>query len=154
MPDRATDKRGQNPADPGFATAAFEQASENIRHIRNERIWFASAYGAVVTGGLALLQRDNGNAAANKSLTTIGYVVLVLFSLVSLMSSIRLVEELRHAITILQRLVDENGIGALVGLIEPPRGFAASLPMRWVFPIFYGLTTVVLVLLLVVHLIR
>ena len=134
-----------------LATAAFVQAWENIRHIRNERIWFTNAYTAVVAGGLAVLQRGVGSST-HKALTAIGLVVLVLFSVASLMSSIRLVAELQIAITNLQRIVNENGIRRLVGMIEAPRGFAKSLPIRWVFPIFYGLTTASLLVLLVVHL--
>lgn len=136
-----------------LATAAFVQAWENIRHIRNERIWFTNAYTAVVAGGVALLQKGIGDPT-DKALTTIGLVVLVLFSVVSLMSSIRLVVELRTAITNLQHVVNENGMSRLVGIIETPHGFARSLPIRWVFPIFFGSTTVCLAALLVVHLFK
>ncbi len=139
--------------EPHVAAAAFVQAWENVRHIRNERIWFTNAYTAVIAGGLALLQRDSG-ASTNKLLTSTGFLVLVMFSLASLMSSIRLVAELRKSIANLQRVVAENGMGPLVGMIEPPRGIGASLPMRWVFPIFFSLTTAALVVLLVVDLLR
>jgi hypothetical protein len=131
--------------------AAYVQAYENIRHIRNERIWFTNAYTAVIAGGLALLLRDNGSSA-NQAPKSIGLLVLLLFSVVSIMSSIRLVAELRAAIANLKRLVAESGMGQLVNLAEPPRGFASSLPMRWVFPIFFTLTTAALVVLLVIHL--
>ncbi|MBK9120406.1 MAG: hypothetical protein IPM18_12510 [Phycisphaerales bacterium] len=139
--------------EPHVASAAFVQAWENVRHIRNERIWFTNAYTAVVAGGLALLQRDVGTSA-NKLLTCTGFLVLVMFSLASLMSSIRLVAELRHSIANLQRVVTQNGMGSLVGMIEPPRGITASLPMRWVFPIFFCLTTMALAVLLVANVLR
>jgi len=140
-------------AEPHVAAAAYVQAWENVRHIRNERIWFTNAYTAIVAGGLALLQRDMG-AAQSKLLTCTGFTLLVLFSLASLMSSIRLVAELRNSIANLQRMVAEHGMSSLIGMIEPPRGIGASLPMRWVFPIFYSLTTATLFVLLVIQLLR
>ncbi len=137
--------------EPHLTAAAYVQAWENIRHIRNERIWFTNAYTAVIAGGLAFLLRDNGSTA-NQAPKSIGLLVLVLFSVVSIMSSIRLVVELRTSIANLRQIVDENGMGQMVGLIEPPAGFGTSLPMRWVFPIFFSLTTASLVVLLVLHL--
>jgi hypothetical protein len=136
--------------EPHVAAAAFVQAWENVRHIRNERIWFTNAYTAIIAGGLALLQRLGDSS--NRLLTSAGLVVLMLFSLASIMSSIRLIAELRNSIANLQHVVAENGMGPLVGMIEPPHGIAASLPMRWVFPIFFSLTTAALLLLLVFHL--
>ncbi|MBK9128024.1 MAG: hypothetical protein IPM13_09505 [Phycisphaerales bacterium] len=139
--------------EPHVASAAFVQAWENIRHIRNERIWFTNAYTAVVAGGLALLQRDVGTST-NKLLTSTGFLVLVMFSLASLLSSIRLVAELRNSIANLQRVVAANGMGPLVGMIEPPHGIGASLPVRWVFPVFYSLTTAALLVLFILDLLR
>lgn len=147
------DRRSSPAGHPGLAAAAFVQAWENVRHIRNERIWFTNAYSAILVGGLALLRVDQASAAPSTP-PTIGLIVLILFSVVSLMSSIRLVAELRNSIANVQRIVDENGMGRLVGVIEPPRGFGTSLPMRWVFPIFFFLTTVSLVGLLFVRVLR
>lgn len=138
-------------AEPHVAAAALVQAWENVRHIRNERILFTNAYAAIIAGGLALLQRDIGTSQSKLSTCT-GFTVLALFSLASLMSGIRLVAELRNSIANLQRVVAENGMSSLVGMIEPPRGIGASLPMRWVFPIFFALTTAALFVLLAVQL--
>ena len=151
MIEQTNQESRQIPVEPKLVAAAYTQAWENIRHIRNERIWFTNAYTAVVAGGLAFLLRDNGSSA-NQAPKSIGLLVLVLFSFVSIMSSIRLVAELRTSIANLKRMVDENGIGRIVGMIEPPAGFGTSLPMRWVFPIFFSLTTASLVVLLVLHL--
>ncbi len=134
--------------DPAFVIAAFAETSENIRHIRSERIWFCNAYCAIVAGGLALLPRDPG-IASNRRVVLAGLVVLVLFSIVSLACSIRLVAELRNALANLGRIASDNGMDGLVGIIDPPRSFGASMPMRWVFPIFFSLTTVSLLVLLI-----
>ncbi|MFX8704250.1 hypothetical protein ABTM89_19400, partial [Acinetobacter baumannii] len=75
--------------DPALAIAVYEQACENVRHIRNERIWYGNIYVAVIAGGLASLPRDLADAQ-NRRLATIVLVVLLLFSLASLLSSIRL----------------------------------------------------------------
>jgi hypothetical protein len=137
---------------PAIAAAAYVQAWESVRHIRNERIWFTNAYSAIVAGSLAALLRDNGGVTSRA--TTVGLLVLVLFSFASLMSSIRLVAELRNSIANVQRAVDETGMGRMVGAIEPLSGFGARLPMRWLFPIYYSLSTAALTALFVVQLLR
>lgn len=150
MTSQFTQETNQATTAPQIVVAAYVQACENIRHIRNERIWFTNAYTAVVAGGLALLLHDN-ESSANQAPKSIGLLVLVLFSILSFLSSIRLVVELRTAIAHVRRLANECGLGQLVILAEPPRGFGSSLPMRWVFPIFFVLTTGALVALLVIH---
>lgn len=135
---------------PALVVAAFSEASENVRHIRNERLLFCNAYCAIVAGGLAVLPRDM-SAASNRRLVTMGLILIVLFSLVSLACSIRLVAELQNALTNQKRIAAENGMGRLVGVVDLPRGFGASMPMRWVFPIFFFLTTTSLLILLGVH---
>jgi hypothetical protein len=101
-------------------------------------------------GGLATGWRERHEQVS----TTVGLLVLVLFSFASLMSSIRLVAELRNSIANVQRAVDENGMGRMVGAIEPLSGFGARLPLRWLFPIYFGLSTAALVVLCVVQLFR
>jgi hypothetical protein len=137
---------------PALAVGVYVQAWENVRHIRNERIWFTNAYGVIVAGSLAALLRDSESGTSGS--TTVGLLVLVLFSFASLMSSIRLVAELRNSIANVQRAVDETGIGRMVGTIEPLSGLAARLPMRWLFPIYFSLSTAALVALFVVHVLQ
>ena len=152
MTDHFEKEGSQFATNPALAVGAYVQAWENVRHIRNERIWFTNAYSAIVAGSLAALLRDS-DSVTNRS-TTVGLLVLVLFSFASLMSSIRLVAELRNSIANVQRAVDENGMGRMVGTIEPLSGFGARLPMRWLFPIYFSLSTAALVVLLVVRLLR
>jgi hypothetical protein len=147
-----TDEGSPFTPNPALAAAAYVQAWENVRHIRNERIWFTNAYSAIVAGSLALLLRD-GQSVTSRS-TAAGLLILVLFSFASLISSIRLVAELRNSIASVQRAVDENGMGRMVGTIEPLSGLGARLPMRWLFPIYFILSTAALVVLFVVHLFR
>ena len=154
MGEHTTEESSQIPANSALATAAFVQAWENVRHIRGERIWFTNVYTAVVAGGLVLLQRDIGASASKKPLAIIGFVVLLLFSFASLLSSVRLVAELRNSIANLQGIIDEYGMTRMVGPIEPPRGFASRLPVRWVFPIFLGLTTAAILMLLIMHVLQ
>ncbi len=151
MTEQNHQEDNQGAIGPALVAAAYVQAWENIRHVRNERIWFTNAYTAVVAGGLAFMLRDNGSSA-NQAPKSIGLLVLVLFSILSIMSSIRLVAELRTSIENLKRLGNQVGIEQLIGMIEPPRGFGTRLPMRWVFPIFFSLTTASLVVLLIIHL--
>ena len=152
MTDHLEEEGSQLASNPALAAAAYVQAWENVRHIRNERIWFTNAYSAIVAGSLAALLRDSESFTSRS--TTVGLLVLVLFSFASLMSGIRLVAELRNYIANVQRAVDENGMGRVVGAIEPLSGFGARLPMRWLFPIYFVLSTAALVVLFVVHLLR
>jgi hypothetical protein len=147
-----TDEGSQFATNPALAAAAYVQAWENVRHIRNERIWFTNAYSAIMAGSLAFLLRESEGVTSRS--TAAGLLILVLFSFASLISSIRLVVELRNSIANVQRAVDEAGMGRMVGTIEPLSGFGARLPMRWLFPIYFGLSTAALVVLFVVHLLR
>ena len=152
MTDPFEKEGSQFATNPALAAAAYVQAWENVRHIRNERIWFTNAYSAIVAGSLAGLLRDSGSFTSKWA--TVGLLILVLFSFASLMSSIRLVAELRNSIANVQRAVDETGIGRMVGTIEPLSGFGVWLPMRWLFPIYFILSTAALAVLFVVHLLR
>ena len=154
MTDHLEEKGSQfaGSPNPALAAAAYVQAWESVRHIRNERIWFTNAYSAIVAGTLAALLRESGGVTSRS--TTVGLLILVLFSFASLVSSIRLVAELRNAIANVQRAVDETGMGRMVGAIEPLSGFGARLPMRWLFPIYFSLSTAALAVLFVFHLLR
>jgi hypothetical protein len=150
MTDHLEEEGSQFASNPALAAAAYVQAWESVRHIRNERIWFTNAYSAIVAGSLAALLRDSESVTSMS--TTVGLLILVLFSFASLISSIRLVAELRNSIANVQRAVDETGMGRMVGSIEPLNGFL--LPMRWLFPIYFSLSTAALVVLFVVHILR
>ncbi len=152
MTDHFETEGSQLATNPALAVGAYVQAWENVRHIRNERIWFTNAYSAIVAGSLAGLLRDG--ASVTSRTTTVGLLVLVLFSFASLMSSIRLVAELRNSLANVQRAVDETGMGRMVGALEPLSGFGARLPMRWLFPIYFSLSTAALSVLFVIHLLR
>jgi hypothetical protein len=152
MTDHLEKEGSQLATNPALAAAAYVQAWESVRHIRNERIWFTNAYSAIVAGTLAALLRDSEGVTSRA--TTVGLLILVLFSFASLVSSIRLVAELRNAIANVQRAVDETGMGRMVGAIEPLSGFGARLPMRWLFPIYFSLSTAALAVLFVFHLLR
>jgi hypothetical protein len=119
-----TDEGSQLAISPQLAAAAYNQAWENVRHIRNERIWFTNAYSAIMAGSVALLLKSE--SATSRS-TAAGLLILVLFSFASLISSIRLVVELRNSIANVQRAVDETGLGRMVGTIEPLSGFGARI---------------------------
>ena len=153
MIDHLDEEEGsQLASNPALAAAAYVQAWESVRHIRNERIWFTNAYSAIVAGSLAALLRDSESFTSRSA--TVGLLILVLFSFASLLSSIRLVAELRNSIANVQRAVDATGMGRFVGTIEPLGGFGAWLPMRWLFPIYFSLSTAALLVLFVVQLLR
>jgi hypothetical protein len=152
MTDHFEEEGRQFASNPALAAAAYVQAWESVRHIRNERIWFTNAYSAIVAGSLAALIRDSESFTSRSA--TVGLLILVLFSFASLLSSIRLVAELRNSIANVQRAVDATGMGQMVGTIEPLGGFGAWFPMRWLFPIYFSLSTAALLVLFVFNLLR
>lgn len=153
MTEQTKQESSQGAIDPHLrvaASTAFVQAWQNARHIRIERIWFTNVYTAVVGGGLAFFATTQWGSATQAP-KSIGLLVLVLFSIVSIMSSIRLIADLRTSTAALKRLVNESGMGQSVSLADLPHGFGASLPLRSVAPILCSLTIASLVVFLFVH---
>ena len=126
--------------EPAMTVPIFEQNCENVRHIRNERIWFGNIYVAVVATALTLLpSRQPGEHDAPPELLPLAF--LCVFSAVALLSSLRLVAELNTALTKLQALATQEGFAALLSLGVSENSIQAGLKLRWVFPVFYALAT-------------
>jgi len=136
---------GSTGADPRVVASIYQQAWENVRHIRNERIWIGNIYVAVVAGGMAILPHGS-DVERSKAVTIMMLCVLLAFSIVSLLSSIRLVAELRQAMANVENLAARAEVSKLIGVIDVRTGFGAHMP---VFPIFYSIVSAAILFLLV-----
>jgi hypothetical protein len=120
--------------------ALLRESCENVRHVRNERIWFGNIYVAAAAAGLALLPREAFGASDGLPGILL-LTFLTVFSSVAWFSSLRLVAELEEALNRLAALTERQGVSQYVSLGVSHRVVGARMKLRWVFPLFYGLTT-------------
>jgi len=135
-------------SDPALFAMMFQQNWENARHIKNERIWFMNTYAVISAGILSLLQSIRGEATLELSLL----FFMCLFSLLGLLTSFRLKAELEACLEKLEAMVAQAQAGEFVAL-EQSEGTLTRYPkFRWIFPVFYCITTTSFVALLVYRL--
>jgi hypothetical protein len=140
----------QDPAtiDPAVFSTVFSQNWDNARHIKTERISFMNAYSIVSAGVLTLLQ-------AVQTSELIQFAVLVfmtLFSGIGLLTSLRLKSELEECLAKIEALSGQAGMTQFVALGHL-EGEASRFPrFRWMFPVFYSMTAVGFIALMVYHL--
>ena len=134
--------------DPDIWNAVFQENWANVRHIKSERIWFTNIFSIITAGALSLLQSTRGEAVVEFSL--IGFMCL--FSLMGLLTSLRLKAELEECLEKLQAMVVEAHVEKFVAL-ERSEGALARYPQfRWIFPAFYIISLIGFVALLVYRL--
>ena len=97
QPETSENSTAINPAI--FATI-FQQNWENARHIKGERIWFMNTYSLISAGALSLLQTIRGEAVLQLSLI----LLMCLFSVIGLLTSLRLKAELEECLGKLQAM--------------------------------------------------
>ena len=114
------------------------QNCENARHIKNERLTFVNIYAIVVAGTLSLMSSIKGNTAEDLYLS----FFLWFFTILGLISSLRLKAELDECMTKISAIAKEAGLADYLaaGMSE---GRLTRLPkFRWVFPVFYLIASV------------
>src|SRR4029434_5567633 len=82
------------PIDPGMFAAVFSENWDNVRYIKSERISFMNAYSVICAGVLALLQ----SVQASELIRIALLFFMTLFSLVGLLTSLRLKGELEECL--------------------------------------------------------
>ena len=92
----------------------YQQNCENARHIKNERIWFMNIYSIIAAGILSLLNSIRGQAVLECSLI----VFMCLFSLIGLLTSLRLKAELEECLQKLESMAISKHLQAYVALGE------------------------------------
>ena len=131
-----------------FATV-FEENWENARHIKTERISFMNAYSLIAAGVLALLQ----NVHTSQMIRIALLFFMALFSGIGLLISLRLKAELEECLAKIEAMSAQANMTKFVahGQLQ---GKSSRYPrFRWVFPIFYAMTTVGFVALIVYNLV-
>jgi hypothetical protein len=124
--------------------AVYQQNWENARHIKNERLSFTNIYCIVAAGMLSLLHTVAGKRVLEISML----FFLVLFSVIGLLTSLRLKAELEECLHKIDQIVSQTGVGAISALSEA-KGVPTRYPkFRWIFPWFYSIGTIGFLILL------
>jgi hypothetical protein len=125
------------PIDPGMFAAVFSENWDNVRYIKSERISFMNAYSVICAGVLALLQ----SVQASELIRIALLFFMTLFSIVGLLTSLRLKSELEECLAKIEAMTTQAKVSQFVALGQL-EGRAAQYPkFRWIFPIFYSMTT-------------
>ena len=123
--------------DPTIFAAAFNENWQNARHIKSERISFMNAYSLISAGVLTLLQ----NVQATDLMRTGLLAFMSLFSLFGLLTSLRLKGELEECLAKIEAISAQASVSQFVALGQL-EGRSSRYPrFRWMFPIFYSMTT-------------
>src|SRR5882724_11382847 len=125
--------RPLTPSEKRTLLAIFAQHWENARHIKNERLSFTNIYAIVSAGILTWLHPVRGEPVLEVSLL----VFLFAFSVIGLLTSLRLKAELEECLRNIERIVTQTGLEEFMPVIDS-RGALTRYPkFRWLFPAFY-----------------
>lgn len=123
----------------------FRQNAENARHVKSERIWFMNIYSIIAAGVLSLLHSIRGEAVLEYLLV----LFMLAFSLIGLLTSLRLKAELEECLHQLQKMALEDGSQEFLALGETEGALTLYPKFRWIFPLFYSIATLAFVALLI-----
>jgi len=119
--------------------AIFQQNCENVRHVRYERLTFTNIYAIVAAAALSLLRSVKGEPASELAL--MGF--LLVFSVLGLLTSLRLKAELQASLENIERAVEAMDLEKYMSPTISKGDLARYPQFRWIFPIFFGLATIV-----------
>ena len=135
--------------DPEIFEAVFSQNWDNARHIKSERISFMNAYSVICAGVLALLQTIQASELIRIALL----FFMTLFSLIGVLTSLRLKSELEECLEKIEAMTVQANVSQFVALGQL-EGKPSRYPrFRWIFPIFYAMTTAGFIALIVYRLV-
>ena len=135
--------------DPDMFAAVFSENWDNARYIKSERISFMNAYSVICAGVLALLQ----SVQASELIRIALLFFMTLFSLVGLLTSLRLKSELEECLAKIEAMTVQAKVSQFVALGQL-EGKPSRYPrFRWIFPIFYTMTTAGFLTLIVYRLV-
>lgn len=117
--------------------AMYEQNWENVRHIKNERLWFTNIYAIVVAAVLSFLHSSTSAGIISVSLQAF----IFLLSIIGFLISLRLKSELENYLNTIDNMVHETGLEAYSTHDEIERPGIQLLKFRWIFTIFYLVTS-------------
>jgi xanthine/uracil permease len=135
--------------DSKMFAAVFSENWQNARHIKAERISFMNAYSLISAGVLTLLQSVRESTLIQITLLAF----MTVFSLIGVLTSVRLKSELEDCLGKIEAMSARANVNEFVALGQL-EGRAARYPkFRWIFPIFYSMTTAGFIALIAFHLI-
>ena len=126
----------------------FKEHWENVRHIKNERLTFTNIYGIITAGTLSLMHNVGSRSALEFSLI----IFLLVFSIIGLLTSLRLKLELEEALDSIEKMLLETDFHPFMSVDPQASTFSPIPKFRWVFPIFYFVTSLGFSVLLFVRL--
>lgn len=129
--------------------AIFQQNWENVRHIKNERLTFANFYAVITAGALSLLNTVKGQGRAEIFLL----LFLWFFSLLGLLTSLRLKAELEECLENIDALLITTGLESFMAMGVTNKERMRYPKFRWMFPVFYSFTTTAFTALLLYNLV-
>ncbi len=133
------------PSEKRVVLAMFAQHWENARHIKNERLSFTNIYCIVAAGTLSLLHSVRGEGLLEFSL--LGFMVA--FSVIGLLTSLRLRFELEHCLRQIESIALATGLEKFMPTVEQ-KGQSTRLPkFRGLFHWFYTIAILGFVAILV-----
>ena len=135
--------------DSALFTEVFRQNWENVRHIKTERMWFMNTFSAITAGALSLLQAISLGAVLQTSL--IGFMCV--FSVIGLLTSLRLKAELEECLAKIQSMVAQTTEREFVALGRSEGHLSRYPKFRWIFPVFFSIASAGFVALLVYRLV-
>jgi hypothetical protein len=126
-----------DPTDPAIFTAVFKENWENARGIKTERISFMNAYSLITAGVLTLLQ----SVQASELIRIALLFFMGFFSLFGLLTSLRLKGELEDCLAKIEAMSAQAKMSNFVALGQLAGRSSRYPKFRWIFPIFYAMTT-------------
>jgi hypothetical protein len=141
-----------SPATPSEKRAlltVFQQHLENARHIKNERLSFTNIFAIVSAGILSLLHSITGNFVLEISML----IFLVFFSVIGLLTSLRLKAELENCLHSIEKTVARLGMEQYMPVVDSQGALTRYPKFRWLFPAFYAIASVGFIGLLVYRLV-
>jgi hypothetical protein len=134
--------------DPAMLAAVFNENWQNARNVKSERISLMNTFSLVSAGVLTLLQSVRGSAMLEISLL----LFMCLFSVVGLLTSLRLKGELEECLAKIQAISVQMNVSDFVALGQVADKVPRYPKFRWMFPLFYSMTTAGFVALIVYRL--
>jgi hypothetical protein len=126
------------PSEKRVVLALFAQHWENARHIKNERLSFTNIYCLVAAGILSLLHSVRGESLLEFALLAF----MVAFSVIGLLTSLRLKHELEHCLHQIESIVAATGMQQFMPAVDLQGDPLRYPKFRWLFPWFYGIAIV------------
>jgi hypothetical protein len=115
----------------------FQQHWENARHIKNERLSFTNIYAIVSAGILSLLHSIRGEFVLEISLLDF----LGCFSVIGLLTSLRLKAELENCLHSIEQTVARLGMEQFIPVVDARRALTRYPKFCWLFPAFLAIAS-------------